>query len=153
MAIMKRSLKERFEEKFVKGCPDRCWEWMASKNGKGYGQISVGNRTETASRVAYRIYVGEIPSGVCVLHRCDNPICVNPNHLFLGSQKDNIRDCSNKGRLFITSGERNAHSKLTKMDVIEIRLSSMPSSVIKDEYGVTKDTINKVRRRATWKNV
>lgn len=87
---------DRFEEKFSK--TDSCWIWNAATRSTGYGVFSFNGKPETASRVSYRLYCGDIPNGLHVLHKCDNRICVNPEHLFLGTNKDNVEDRKSKGR-------------------------------------------------------
>jgi len=91
---------ERFWARVKKGKPDECWEWTASKNPKGYGWFRPGSKgcPFHAHRIAWRIANGPVPVGLCVLHRCDNPPCCNPHHLFLGTQLDNVRDKVQKGR-------------------------------------------------------
>lgn len=92
----------RFWSKVQKADGDRCWIWVGGKTSNdtfGYGHISVRSRLQVASRVSYELSVGPIPEGQRVLHRCDNPPCVRPDHLFLGTQADNIRDCRRKGRM------------------------------------------------------
>ena len=154
-----RTLRERFEEKYVKGSIDQCWEWNANKLPKGYGMIGAGGRLNRrqayAHRVAYQLYVGEIPKGMLVCHRCDNPSCVNPTHLFLGTQKDNIQDCVKKGRNKNgnSKGEKNGRAKLTVEDVLVIRASTLTSKKLALEYGVTAENIGLVRRGITWKCV
>lgn len=95
------SIFERLERYQVKG--DGCWGWSGTSDMKGYGILSsrngFGNSPEKAHRVSYEKHFGEIPLGMYVCHRCDNPECTNPGHLFLGTQKDNMIDCSKKGRL------------------------------------------------------
>lgn len=93
------SLFSRFARKVRRG-PD-CWQWTAKRNNQGYGMLRIGSAAEgwaLAHRVSWEIHCGPIPDGVCVLHRCDNPECTNPEHLFLGSQCDNMRDKEAKGR-------------------------------------------------------
>lgn len=92
-----KSIRSRFEEKIQKAT---CWIWKAGKRGNnGYGGFRVNSTSiRLAHNVSYELYVGEIPKGMKVLHKCDNPLCVNPNHLFLGTQLDNIKDRDMKGR-------------------------------------------------------
>ncbi len=97
-----------------------CWEWTASKTRDGYGRFRFHEKTVGAHRMAWALSKGEIPSHVSVLHRCDNKICVNPSHLFLGTQADNIRDRCEKGRSAI--GENQGSAKLRESEVLEIRV-------------------------------
>lgn len=102
---LRRPLFERFNEKWIPEPNSGCWLWTASTNPiSGYGVIGVSSeKTKPAHRVSWELYRGPIPAGVghhgtCVLHKCDNRACVNPDHLFLGSNKDNVHDCMRKGR-------------------------------------------------------
>ncbi|MBO2700796.1 HNH endonuclease [Shewanella algae] len=101
------SIFNRLKKKQVIG--DRCWSWSGYKDDKGYGLLSnrngSGHSPERAHRVSYELNFGEIPDGLVVRHTCDNPECTNPEHLVLGTQKDNMRDCSNRNRLNIKSLE------------------------------------------------
>lgn len=77
---------------------DKCWVWQGASKGNGYGNVRLGTKNITAHRYAYAIFVGDVPDDMDVCHTCDNRFCVNPDHLFLGSRKDNMMDCKEKGR-------------------------------------------------------
>ena len=111
-----RTLKERFNERFVKQ-NNGCWLWTAGKIGK-YGSIKNGEKREVSHRISWKIYKGEIPTGMFVCHRCDVTLCVNPEHLFLGTQKDNIVDAVSKNRM--AKGEEPGSAKLKEKQVIEL---------------------------------
>lgn len=153
---MSKTLLQRFEEKVNK--TDGCWEWVAAHNERGYGRINIDGKSVATHRVAYELYVGNIPEGMCVCHHCDNPKCVNPDHLFLGTHTENMRDCRNKGRrpLPITRGERHAGSKLTEEQVKEIRSrypGSKSQSELAREYGVAQTEIWRIIHRVRWANI
>jgi hypothetical protein len=108
----------RFLKGFDKGQEDECWEWKFSRIGKGYGQFKNTECGNYAHRFSYLLHNGPITDGLYVMHTCDNRLCVNPNHLKLGTCADNLQDMKNKDRHL--RGERNAKSKLTESQVIEI---------------------------------
>lgn len=93
-----RTLREALDAKTPAGAPDDCWEWGGSPDHDGYGVVSWGGTQYKAHRVAYELHVGPIPEGLVVRHNCDNPPCVNPAHLLLGTQADNVRDMHERGR-------------------------------------------------------
>lgn len=93
-----RPIESRLRENVVINKDTGCWEWQGAKNNIGYGFIRDGDKMRTTHRVAYEIYRGPIPEGMCVLHKCDNRKCVNPEHLWLGTRQDNADDMINKGR-------------------------------------------------------
>lgn len=141
---------------------DSCWEWTgAAKSKKGYGQIGLGGRgakQELVHRFSYLINKGPIPDGLVVMHACDNPKCVNPEHLSLGTASDNIRDAVAKGRWKsvppLVCGEKQHSSKLTTEDVKYIRDNlDVPSKTLAVKYGVNIASIQKVRGRKTWKHI
>jgi hypothetical protein len=102
LSNLKRTpIKDRFWPKVDRGGSDECWEWIGSRHPDGYGRIGAGGKhggTIYAHRASWEIHGNKIPNGLCVLHHCDNPPCVNPAHLFLGTQADNIKDKVAKGR-------------------------------------------------------
>lgn len=153
------SLRERFDAKWIPEPNSGCWLWEAFTNAGGYGQMTIGKRSDgtiLAHRAAWIIYRGDIPEGLGVLHRCDNPPCVNPDHLFLGTEKDNMQDCSRKNRVNKTiklRGVDHANSKLNEAAVRHIRSTRGNTAALAAEYGVTTANIKYVRRGVTWRHV
>ena len=146
-----------FWAKTIMRSKDECWQWTGSVNDKGRGTMYIG-RTTTAPRVSWMIHCGEVPKGMNVCHRCDNPICVNPNHLFLGTQSDNMKDAARKGRLasqrgHSARGERIAQAKLTEQAVIEICQSTEGTVTLAKRYGVHRTTITSARKGHWWKHL
>lgn len=145
------TIRERFESKFVKG--DGCWNWTADKSKKGYGRLRVGRKRMFAHRVSWALQNGDIPDGLCVLHRCDNPSCVRPDHLFIGTNADNVHDRENKGRGADHSGENNGHAILTREQVKEIRekRSNGARNVdLANEYGMSQGAISNIVCGRKW---
>lgn len=117
-----RSLSERFWEK-VNKVDGGCWLWTAA-TAKGYGRISLGRKEQgdmAAHKVSWILHFGPVPDGLCVLHTCDVPLCIRPDHLWLGTNEDNSKDRVNKGRQARLFGEDNRSSKLTQAQVDEMR--------------------------------
>jgi len=129
-----------------------CWEWAGGKTLGGYGQLSIGARKKLASRVAFRVWVGEIPPGHDVCHRCDNPPCMNPEHLFSGTHQENFADGSREGRL--ATGKRNGATKLTREQVEQIRSEyargGISQATLASRYGVATPTVGHIVRYLTW---
>lgn len=121
--MIQTTTKARFEEKFKKGSAQDCWLWLAYKDPQGYGRFRVvpGKNMHLSHRVAYRIYKGEFPDYLKVLHTCDNPSCVNPDHLYLGTDFDNAQDKMSKGRSNTPKGDDCYQAKLTMAQVRRIR--------------------------------
>jgi len=133
-----------------------CWNWTGYTNRGGYGTISVNGKKLTVHRVAYVELVGEIPGGLFVCHRCDNPLCFNPGHLFLGTNLENTRDSVAKGRRPDLRGEKCGHARLNNRKVLKIRaLSSkgVRGSDIARKLGVPRTTVSHVVNRRTWKHL
>ena len=144
----KRDLGERFWSKVDVGPVEVCWEWQAH-TVRGYGGIKVDCKTKKAHRVAWELTSGPIPEDMCVLHKCDNPLCVNPSHLFLGTQSDNIQDRVSKGRCSATSGEAHYRCKLSDEQVAGIRSildkGYMGQRAIGKLYGVSHQYISRLK--------
>lgn len=124
--------------------------WTARTNPKGYGYTSDNGKMRTAHRASYEIFIGPIPDGDQVLHTCDTPSCVNPKHLFLGSNQDNVDDRVAKGRSARAACERNANAKLTPEQVEAIRSDPRSQRVIGEAYGVTQTNVSAIKRGVTW---
>lgn len=137
----------RFWSKVKKAGPDECWIWQAYTDQDGYGRFSLKGKKHRAHRVAVRID-GRQPDGKVVRHTCDNPSCVNPDHLRVGTQTDNIRDRDRKGRQ--ARGRRNGHAKLRPEDIRQIRKSNRPSRVLAKIYGVSPSHIRMIKTYQCW---
>lgn len=133
-----------------------CWEWLASKHPKGYGYACFGNKVMYAHRASYQLFYGAIPKGMCVCHHCDNPRCINPGHLFLGTNADNTADMVKKGRGRTPAIKGSAHynAKFKESDIVEIRAANgVAISELARKYRVTPATIYYIRNGTTWKHV
>lgn len=147
------TLKTRFWAKVDRTDLFDCWLWTATRIQQGYGHFYIAGRLDLAHRVAYELTIGPIPAGLCVLHHCDNPPCVNPAHLWLGTKADNMADCRAKGRRPDVRGENNSRAKLTEENVREIRQDDRVGWIIAAKYGVSFNTINHIRSRRTWAHI
>lgn len=153
---MTLAVDDRFWSKVDKsGGPDACWIWKAALDRKGYGAFQVSGKVVKAHRFAYELVNGPIPDGLCGLHRCDNPGCCNPAHIFLGTRADNNADMVAKGRDNKAAGVRNGLAKLTDAKVMEIRRLFASGCATKAELGrrfeVTHTTICDVVAEKRWK--
>ncbi len=146
------SSEKRFLEKVVKS--DGCWTWIGARHSKGYGMFALDGGHTTAHRAAYKIFVGEIPDRMLVCHKCDNRRCVNPEHMFLGSPKDNSEDMANKGRS--THGKKNPRAKLSDEQVCAIRERAAQGArqrQIASDFGICQQMVSLIVRRANWTRV
>jgi hypothetical protein len=149
-----RPLSARFWEKVNLRGPDDCWPWLAATKQGGYGKI-VGDDGHflLAHRAAYELTVGLIPAGHVLCHHCDNPACVNPSHLFIGTQADNLRDMRAKGRDNAPRGSRHPRAKVTESLVVMIRSDSRSHRCIARDFGIGKSTVGIIKTGGTWTHV
>ena len=144
----------RFWPKVQKGGPDVCWLWQGAKTTQGYGNLNINFMSKLAHRISWFLHTGDIPPPeVSVCHHCDNPSCVNPRHLWLGTNADNVADRDKKGRGWDRSGSRNHNAKLTEDDVRAIRKDTRIARIIAPEYGVSARLVNDIKSRKGWPHV
>lgn len=133
--------------------PNGCTEWTGALNRQGYGAVYIHRTLKRAHRVSWELANGPIPDGMCVLHKCDNRACTDPQHLFLGTRKDNVQDMMDKGRG--ATGERARHAKLKVADVVAIRQldHSVRRTAIAQQYGISPAHVSRIRRRENWADI
>lgn len=151
-----RPLAERFWEKVAKRDDDACWLWTANQDARGYGRFAVSRcNIRLSHRVAWELLNGTIPEGLRVLHTCDNPPCVNPDHLFVGTAKENTRDMVRKWRH--AHGERHGHATLTDEIVLEMRRlrseEGLSYAEIGRRVGRLGGTVHKICTRQRWVHI
>jgi hypothetical protein len=161
------SILDRFWKFVDRKNPDDCWIWSGGKNNKGYGRISNKEGSTLAHRVSFELFNSDIPNKLEVLHTCDNPPCVNPNHLYLGTHLENMMDMASKNRSArnnshgththpesICKGERNGRSKLIKTQAENIRIQFSNGLSVKSlsiNFNVSKRTISRIISGESWK--
>lgn len=171
------SVEQRFWNKVSKS--EGCWLWTAGHDQKGYGIFYFGHKNERASHVSLILAGRSVPAGMDVCHTCDNPPCVRPDHLFIGTRSDNMKDCASKGRLnfqtnpeillrgdahparlhpeLLARGERNGRASLTVEMVLEIRRlrkeSHFTYQKIADTLRISKGAVSCVLNGQTWRHI
>lgn len=150
----KMTVEERFWEKVDRRGDDECWEWQANKDKDGYGFFWLNGKDVKAHRTSWEFSNGTIEGGLHVLHECDNPGFVNPNHLFLGTHQENMDDKNNKGRGGYLKGEQNPRSKFTRLQIADIRSRYAAGGVsmgsLAREFNVSHPTISYIVKRIGW---
>lgn len=143
---MNNELKDHIESNVSKGC----WIWMGYKNKLGYGQINIDGKPRGVHRILYEIVHGKIPDGMCALHKCDVPSCVNPDHIFIGTKALNSADMVLKKRS--TYGEKNARAKITELDVKTIRFfKGSNQKILGKIYGISQTNISTIMCGKSWR--
>jgi HNH endonuclease len=155
------SAKSRITKNSVPGNANDCWEWKGWLNDHGYAMLGIGGvgkerRNIRASRIQYYLHYGKFDETLCVLHNCDNPNCINPDHLFLGTKKDNTQDMKTKGRESnppIHKGEAHHKTKFGKETVMAILASQDSYRKLSQQYNVSVQTIFRIKHGLTWQEL
>jgi hypothetical protein len=149
-------MNERFWAKVAKRGTEECWEWLASKRPTGYGHFfdKAADKLKAAHRYSWELHNGAIPDGQCVCHRCDNPSCVNPAHLFLGTHAENMADMKSKGRVRAATPHLSNNAKFGWGCANAIRCLKVTGGwkdwELADMFGVSRPCISNIIRRDTW---
>jgi len=146
----------RFWDKVDKRGLDECWNWKGGLTAAGYGRMMINGKRYYAHRISHKLYYGDFGDAF-VLHHCDNPQCVNPLHLYLGTESDNLRDAYNRGQKRPTKGERNGRALLRNYDVVGIRAlyrqGRFTQRQLADRWGVSPGTVGCIVRYETWTHI
>lgn len=151
----KQTIELFYKNTIVPKNRDECWIWQCGKTAR-YGQIKINGIKVGVHRFSYEYFNGKIPEGMYICHQCDQPKCVNPKHLFIGSSQDNMDDKIQKGRGKYCKGEKQAGSILSEQQVKEIKLKlkeGVYQRILSAEYGVSQTTIYKINQGIHWKHV
>jgi len=154
-----KSIKERLYLYININSKDDCWEWVGYKRKDGYGEITIDKKTFRSHRLIYIDTYGSIPEGMCICHSCDNPSCCNPNHLFMGTHVDNMKDCRNKCRTGGGSrpGEECGKHKFTNEEILDIRKKYKTGLYsqrnLAKEYNMSQTNIKDIINRKIWRHI
>lgn len=153
--VLPRRMQSILDHELVQPEPNcGCWLWTGTRTKLGYGRLTYQGANCKAHRLAWELANGPIPSGMGILHRCNNPSCVNPDHLYPGNQAQNYHDMVRAGRdKCVLRGEDRPDAKLTEEQVLAIRSDSRSCSMVAREYGMNKSTINHIRTRRRWAHI
>lgn len=145
--------QDKIDASLIVNTITKCMEWTRATVPNSYGKVQFENRLWLVHRLMWTLKKGKIPKNLCVLHKCDNVKCCNVDHLFLGTQKENVRDCIDKNRHKAPVGVENGNTKLTVLQIINIRRDNRSNVVIAAEYGVQSGQITKIKKRQQWKHI
>jgi len=145
-----RSLAETLDAYSVPEPNSGCWIWLGAANKRWHGSLGYQGKIIGSHRASWLVHRGKIPDGFFVCHRCDVPLCINPDHLFLGQAVDNVRDMLSKGRGTKARGLSHGQNKLSEDDVRSIRSSCLSHRRIASSYGISCGTVSGIRRRKIW---
>lgn len=158
-----KTVEDRFWAKVDKNGPimshmkTRCWKWLAYCGNSGHGRLRYQGSQKLAHRISWILHNGEIPKGLQVLHKCDNPSCTRPDHLYLGTYKDNVKDMVDRGRVVTRRGEKSNMAKLTREQVKEIREKYNSTNILKSqlakEYKMSYCAIWNIVNNVSWKHI
>lgn len=154
---MSKTIEQRFYSKVNK--TKKCWYWIGANRGGNnpYGNLRFGKKRILAHRISWVIHNGDIPKGLFVLHTCDNPKCVNPKHLFLGTWDDNNKDRNKKGRTIVQHGENSHFHKLTEKEVLfirnEFKTKDITLTSLSKKFNVSITAIKMIVDRQNWKHI
>lgn len=147
---------ERIERLSIPEPNSGCSLWMGATNEHGYGYLTIAGKQVKAHRASWSVANGDIPPAMCVLHRCDNPACVNPDHLFLGTQAENVRDMLSKRRWKAPYRRRGAESHLCKLTEDQVRFifaSSKSSRELAVRFGIGQEHVNSIKGKRVWRHL
>lgn len=157
-----KNSKEHVAMRLANGCDINdvtgCWEWRKHRNNHGYGKLTINGRGCYAHRLAYQLVKGDLPQGMEVMHSCDNPACINPEHLSAGTHSQNMKDCTYRGRAKMPAvsvrGERNGAAKLREVDIRSIRRlldKGCTQREIADRFGISQSQVSHIKLGRAWK--
>ena len=158
MIELNKDDENRFWIKVIVLEENNCWEWISKKDEDGYGRFWLHEKMQGAHRISYTLKYGQISKGLWILHKCNNTSCVNPNHLYAGTIKDNVRDSINSGTLFLlrVKGENRPNAKLKESEIRDIRNMLKNGEPQKDvilKYGLDSSHISAIKNRRIWKSI
>lgn len=146
-----RAMRAKFDAKYICDPNSGCYLWNGTLDKNGYGRFSINHKWNKAHRYSWELYNGAIPQGMHICHRCDTPACVNPGHLFLGTNADNTADKTKKGR--VPQGERHWSARLSEADITNIRADKRNHREIAHSYGVSKSHIQRIKNGSAWRHL